>query len=95
MSWTTVWSKRLLNNPLVEETFELFLGWSFDATVEQNLEGGLASRYGNVGRAKDVITTLSRRLPGLRHGEAADCDGERRSALRRLARLLSPLDRRH
>jgi hypothetical protein len=62
MSWTTVWSKRLLNNPLVEETFELFLGWSFDATVEQNLEGRLASRYGNVGRAKDVITTLSRRL---------------------------------
>ena len=48
MSWTTVWSKRLLNNPLVEETSELFLGWSFDATVGQNLEGGLATRYGNV-----------------------------------------------
>ncbi len=62
MSWTTVWSKRLLNNPLVEEAFELFLGWSFDATVEQNLEVGLASRYRNVGRTKDVITTLSRRL---------------------------------
>ncbi len=62
MSWTTVWSKRLLNNPLIEETFELFLGWSFQATVEQNLEAGLASRYGNVGRTKDVTTTLSRRL---------------------------------
>src|SRR4029453_15448725 len=54
--------KRLLNNPLVEETYELFIGWSFEATVEQNLEIGLAGRYGNMGRTKDVSTTLSRRL---------------------------------
>jgi hypothetical protein len=62
MSGAIVWSKRLLNNPLVEETFELFVGWSFDATVEQNLETRLPIRYGNLGRAKDVATTLSRRL---------------------------------
>ena len=62
MPWTTIWSKRLLNNPLVEVSFELFVGWSFEATMEQNLEKGLAGQFGNLNRIHDVSATLSSRL---------------------------------
>jgi hypothetical protein len=62
MPWPTTWSKRLLNNPLVEEAFELFLAWSFEATLAHNLETGLAGRYGNMGKISDVSATLSRRF---------------------------------
>ena len=62
MPWQTTWSKRLLNNPLVKEEFELFSQWSFEATMDQNLESWLAGRYGNLNKMRDVRTTLSGRL---------------------------------
>ncbi|MBS7811512.1 hypothetical protein [Roseococcus pinisoli] len=70
MPWTTAWSKRLLNNPLVEEFYELFLGWSFEGTLEQNLEKGLAGRYGNLGKLRDVSATLSSRLRSVESARA-------------------------
>jgi hypothetical protein len=54
--------QRLLNNPLVEEAFELFAGWHFELTVEQNLERGLAGRYSNLGKTNDVSATFRSRF---------------------------------
>lgn len=62
MPWCTNWSKRLLNNPLVPEVFELFLRWSFETSIEQNIEAALDGRYGNLGKTHDVGATLSSRF---------------------------------
>ena len=51
MPWCTTWSKRLLNNPLVPEVFELFLCWSLEASMEQNIETSI--------RAGDEISVVA------------------------------------
>lgn len=56
-------SQRLLRKgPLVEETYRLFSGWDFAASIEENVTNGLRGNFRSLGWEKEVVSTVGRRL---------------------------------
>lgn len=63
MKRSAAWSQRLLRKgPLVEETYNLFSGWEFGNSVDDNLRKGLGGRFNTVGWEHEVAATIRRRL---------------------------------
>jgi hypothetical protein len=63
MKRPSTFSQRLLRKgPLVEETYRLFAGWSFEETSEQNLRRAFNGQFKTIGWEKEVTQTTGQRL---------------------------------
>lgn len=66
MTRPSTFSQRLLRKgPLVEETYRLFSGWSFEESIAQNIRRALSGQFKTVSWEKEVTQTTTQRVNNL------------------------------